>query len=368
MIGNEWKCLIISQSKAFKEKFLLNNEYYSIENHGPYEMYELGDFALESGETLKNARLAYAQHGELNEDRSNAILFTIMFSGTSKNMEHYIGPGKALDTNKYCIILPNQLGNGISTSPHNIDGEQAMQNFPVISIGDDVVAQHKLLTEKFGITQLQLVTGWSMGAQQTYEWAIRYPDMVERAAPIAGTAKCTPHNALYVEVFSEALTSDPNFLEGAYTTAHSCELGLKRLAHVFALMGASSEFYKQEVWRKLGFSSKEECMENFWTAWFKPMDPNALLCMANKWKLGDSSRHANGELPKALERITAKMYIIAFEMDMFVPPADAAYEQQFVKNSELKIVPSLMGHFAMLGLIEDDFHAINTLFSELLAA
>jgi homoserine O-acetyltransferase len=347
---------------------LLNNEYYTVENHGPYEHFELGDFALESGQTLKNAQLAYAIYGQLNADRSNAILFTIMFSGTSNNMAHYIGPGKALDPDKYCIILPNQLGNGLSSSPHNIDGDQAMENFPTLSIGDDVVAQHRLLTEKFNINELQLVTGWSMGAQQTLEWAIRYPDMVRRAAPIAGTAQCTPHNALYVDVFSEALKSDPAFNHGAYTEAHSCELGLKRLAHVFALMGVSAELYKQRQWQRLGFDSKQAFLEQFWEAWFKPMDPNALLVMARKWQMGDASQHANNDLVQALQSITAKTFMIGFDKDMFVPPADLSYEQQYIHNSELKLLPSLMGHFAMLGLFEEDFQAIDGLFSELLAS
>ena len=347
---------------------MLNNEYYTVENHGPYECFDLGDFDLESGQTLSDAKLAYAIFGELNADRSNAILFTIMFSGTSKNMAHYIGPGKALDPEKYCIILPNQLGNGLSTSPHNIDGDQAMENFPAISIGDDVVAQHRLITEKFNINELQLVTGWSMGAQQTLEWAIRYPNIVKRAAPIAGTAQCTPHNALYVDVFSEALQSDPAFNQGAYTQAHSCEEGLKRLAHVFALMGVSAELYKQQQWQRLGFDTKQAFLTQFWEAWFKPMDPNALLVMARKWQQGDSSRHTNNDLVQALKSITAKTFIIGFEQDMFVPPADLLYEQQYIHNSELKLLPSLMGHFAMLGLFEEDFEAIDGLFLELLAS
>ncbi len=347
---------------------MLNNEYYSVDNHGPYDYFELGDFTLESGEVLKNGRLAYAKYGELNADCSNAILFTIMFSGTSKNMAHYIGPGKALDPDKYCIILPNQLGNGLSTSPHNIDGEQSMENFPSLSIGDDVIAQHRLLTEKFDIKELQLVTGWSMGAQQTLEWAIRYPSMVKRAAPVAGTAQCTPHNALYVDVFCEALMSDPAFNQGAYTGAHDCELGLQRLAHVFALMGVSPELYKQQQWQRLGFESKQDFLEKFWEAWFKPMDPNALLSMARKWQNGDSSQHAKHDLPQALKKITANTFMIGFEKDMFVPSADLAYEQQYIQKSELKILPSLMGHFAMLGLFEEDFQAIDGLFSELLSS
>jgi len=346
---------------------MLKNDYYTQDQHGPYEFYPLGDFKLESGATLQDAQLAYATHGRLNEKKDNVILFTIMFSGTSKNMEHYIGPGKALDPDKYFIILPNQLGGGLSTSPHNSDGDQAMADFPSMSIVDDVVAQHQLLTEHFGIIELQLVTGWSMGAQQTYEWAIRYPAMVKRAAPIAGTAKCTPHNALYVDVFSQALMSDPAWENGNYTDPHACELGLQRLANVFALMGACSEFYKQEQWQRIGFDSQQAMMEGFWHAWFKPMDPNALLIQARKWQQGDSSKQFNDDITLALQAITAKTYVIAFERDMFVPVEDCRDEQHYILDSELMVVSSLMGHFAMLGVFEEDFQSVDTLLAELLA-
>lgn len=346
---------------------MLKNKYYTQDQHGSYQFHALGDFKLESGEILNNAQLAYAVHGKLNEAKDNVILFTIMFSGTSHNMEHYIGQGKALDPEKYCIILPNQLGGGLSTSPHNIDGLQAMSGFPEVSIRDDVMAQHQLLTEHFGIQELQLVTGWSMGAQQTYEWAIRFPGMVKRAAPIAGTAKCTPHNALYVSVFAEALMSDPAWNEGNYSDPHACELGLKRLAHVFALMGLSTEFYKLEQWQRLGFDTKQDMLTGFWEAWFQPMDPNSLLIQAKKWQQGDSSRHADGDLGEALNGIKAKTYVIAFEKDMFVPVEDCKDDQQQISGSELKVIPSLMGHFAMLGLLEDDFSAINSALEELLS-
>ena len=346
---------------------MLLNEYYTQDQHGPLKFFELGGFQLESGEILRDAKLAYAVHGELNESKDNAILFTIMFSGTSKNMEHYIGEGKALDPNKYCIILPNQIGGGLSTSPHNIDGPQAMSGFPDISIGDDVVAQHQLATEKFGIQELQLVTGWSMGAQQTYEWAIRYPNMVKRAAPIAGMAKCTAHDTLYVDVFSEALKSDLAWDNGNYSDPHACKEGLKRLAHVFALMGLCTEFYKQEQWRRVGFDSMQAMLDGFWEGWFQSMDPNALLVQAKKWKTGDSSAHTNGDLATALKKIKAKTYVIAFEEDMFVPVSDCELEQKLINNSELKVIPSLMGHFAMLGLLEEDYEIIDNILENLLS-
>ena len=129
----------------------MENEYYSQENHGPYSLFELGDFQLECGRTLANCQLAYSCFGELNSEKTNAIVFTVMFSGTNKAMEKYIGKGLALDPEKYFIVVPNQLGSGLSTSPHNAPPPDAGPDFPQISIGDDVRAQHRLLTEKFGV-------------------------------------------------------------------------------------------------------------------------------------------------------------------------------------------------------------------------
>ena len=131
----------------------------------------------------------------------------------------FIGKGRALDPDRYFILVVNQIGNGLSTSPHNTPAPGGMGNCPYVRIGDDVRAQHKLVTEKFGLTSLALVVGGSMGAQQTYEWAVRHPDMVRRAAPIAGTAKNTIHDFLYTDTLIEAITSDPGFNKGFYSSS-----------------------------------------------------------------------------------------------------------------------------------------------------
>lgn len=165
------------------------NTYYTQENHGPFQLIDIGRLELEEGGVLSHCELAVATHGQLNAAKDNAILVPTWYSGTSKIMEQvYIGPGRALDPSRYFIVVVNQIGNGLSVSPHNNTGDLGGPNFPKVRIGDDVRAQHRLLTEHFGIRRLALVVGGSMGAQQTYEWAVRYPDMVERAAPIAGTA------------------------------------------------------------------------------------------------------------------------------------------------------------------------------------
>jgi homoserine O-acetyltransferase/O-succinyltransferase len=188
---------------------MIENEYYRQEGHGPYELHSIGDLQLEEGGTIRNCQLAVATFGSLNAPRDNAILVPTWYSGTSKIMEQvYIGKGRALDPDKYFIIAINQIGSGLSTSPHNTPMPGGHGHFPRVRIGDDVRAQHKLLTERFGIDKLALVVGGSMGAQQTYEWAVRYPDMVRRAAPIAGTAKNTMHDFLFTETLMDAITSD----------------------------------------------------------------------------------------------------------------------------------------------------------------
>ena len=266
-----------------------------------------------------------------------------------------------------------------------------MGAFPELTIGDDVEAQYRLLTEELGIESLELVLGWSMGAQQTYEWAVRYPEMVRRAAPIGGTARTTPHTALYVDVFNEALRSDPAWNNGFYTEPHAVHLGLRRQARIFALMGATPEFYKQELWRRVrfssaeealtglsaefyrreisrreGFSSMEDFLVGFWESWFVPMDPNALLSMAAKWRRGDVSLHTRGDLEAALQRIKAKTFVMPFEKDMFIQLEDCAAEQALIPGSELRPIPSLWGHFAMFGLFAEDFTFIDNTLRELL--
>lgn len=293
-------------------------------------------------------------------------MFPHMFSGSNKHMEPYAGEGKALETSEYFIIFPNQIGNGLSTSPHNTSGPESMGAFPNVHISDDVRAQHRLVTEQFGIDSLQLVLGWSMGAQQAFEWAVRYPDMVKRAAPIGGTAKGYPHNHLLVTMVMDALKSDPAWNNGFYREAHAVSVGLRRIAKVFAMMGASTEFYKQELWTRINFSSLDDFLENFWEAWFAPMDPNALLCMLWKWDHHDVSKHTGGDLKEALGRIQAKVFDMPFEEDMMFPLGDCQAEQKMIPNSELRPIATLWGHFGMFGLFEEDFRFIDRTLNELL--
>ena len=214
---------------------MIENAYYSQDVHGPFELHDIGNLELEEGGTIRDCKLAYATFGERSEAKDNAILIPTWYSGTSKIMEDvYIGEGRALDPAKYFIIIVNQIGNGLSSSPHNTPPPGGMGYFPRVRIGDDVRAQHKLVTELFGLDSLALVVGGSMGAQQTYEWAVRYPDMVRRAAPIAGTARNTIHDFLFTETLVDAITSDPGFNNGFYASPDDVREGLLRHAKMWA--------------------------------------------------------------------------------------------------------------------------------------
>ncbi len=344
------------------------NDYYSRENHGDFELFELGEFPLEDGGTLHRGVLAYATFGKLNAKKDNAVLLPTWYSGTSKIMaDVHVGKGRAIDPDKYFVIIANQLGNGLSSSPSNTPSPFDMARFPRIQIGDDVRAQHHLLTKHFGIGCLELVCGGSMGAQQTYEWAVRYPEMVKRAAPLAGTAKNTPHDFLFVDTLRESITSDPAWNQGWYTTPHGVHVGLRRHARLWSVMGFSTELFKQKQWRDLGFSSTEDFVVGFLENYFLPMDPNNLLCMAWKWQRGDVSRHTNGDLKSALERIRAKVFVLPIDEDMFFPPRDCEAEQKMIPNSEYRVLHSIYGHLGLFGIEAEYLTQLDQHLGDLLA-
>ena len=346
---------------------MLDNDFYSQEQQGPYADFILGDFELERGGVIPNCRLAYATIGTLNDKRDNAVLFPHMFSGTSKHMQMFAEEGLALDPSRYFVIFPNMLGNGVSSSPHNSPAPVSMSDFPLVMIGDDVRAQHRLVTEHFGIERLELVLGWSMGAQQTFEWAVRFPEMVKRAAPIAGTARGTPHNYLLVDNAMRMIRSDPAWSGGDYGSAHAVKEGLNLLARFFAQIGLSKSFYADEMWRGIGFDTFDAFMSGFWEAWFAPMDPNALLCLLQKWQYADVSRHTDGDLGKALGRIEALVWNLPFEQDMMFTVDECRAEHELTPRSEFKPIPTAWGHFGMLGVDPADKAFINDAIQGLLA-
>ena len=341
-------------------------DYYSAEVQGPYEHFELGPFPLDSGDTLPAARLAYRTLGRLNAAKDNAVLVPHMYSGTSASMQMLVGEGRALEPSRYFLLLPDQFGSGLSSSPSNTPAPFDRGRFPEVSIADDVRAQHRLVTERFGITALHAVLGWSMGGQQTYEWAVRHPEMVPRAAVFAATAKTPVQNQLQLDVQCELLRSDPAFADGFYSDSEDVRLGLARHAMAWAATSTSYQFFRDEVWRRLGFAAAEEFTVGFTRGHFQPMDPNNLLRQAAKWRAADVSLCAGGDMEAALARITAAFFVFPFGGDLLFPVEDHRRDAAMIRDARLRVIDGPLGHFTMFGLIPEDAAAIDEALAEVL--
>ena len=155
-----------------------------------YPIFHAGNVVLQSGLTFRDARLAYQTYGTLNADKSNVILYMTSFAAHHYDVDWLIGPGKALDTDKYFVVVPNLFGNGLSSSPSNATEPFTGSRWPYFTILDNIRVQHKLLTEHLGIHSLEMACGWSMGGLQAYQWASYYPAMVKRMVVLCGAAKC----------------------------------------------------------------------------------------------------------------------------------------------------------------------------------
>jgi homoserine O-acetyltransferase/O-succinyltransferase len=308
-------------------------------------VFELGDLELELGGTLTDVRLAYRTHGSLAAARDNAILFPHMYSGTPASLDGWIGPGRPLDAERWFVICPGQFGNGSSSSPSNTSGE-----FPELTIGDDVAAQHRLVADHLGVERLELVVGFSMGAQQAYEWAVRFPGAVRRLAVFAGLARTTPANDLLVAVSAEALQTG----------------GTRQHAHYWAATGLSAELFREEGWRGAGFESLDDLVTRLFEDDYGRFAVADLLCQLGKWRRADISRHTGGNLGAALGRISARTVVAAFSHDAWFPVADCEVEQRLIAGSELRVVQSLWGHYAW-GITQAEIAQIDDVLRDLLA-
>ncbi|KAF1066379.1 alpha/beta fold hydrolase [Variovorax sp.] len=332
-----------------------------------HQIFELGDVVLQRGATLRGAKLAYKTYGTLNADKSNVVVYPTWYSGQHHDNEWLIGEGMALDPAKYFIIVPNMLGNGLSSSPSNTPPPYDLARFPHVTLYDNVTLQHRLVTEQFGIERIALVVGWSMGAQQTNQWGCLYPEMVERIAPFCGSARTAPHNIVFLEGVKAALTSDAAWNGGWYTTPPT--RGLRAVGRVYAGWGLSQPFYRQELWRELGFSSLEDFLVGYWEGFFLKKDANNLLAMLWSWQHGDISANPvfGGDFKKALGAIRARAIVMPAERDLYFPAADNEWEVAQMPNAKYRPIPGVWGHFARGGSSPVDTRFIDDALRELLA-
>ena len=333
-----------------------------------YQIFEAGDVVLQSGLTYRGARLAYKTYGTLDAARRNVIVHPTSYGAQHYDLEWAIGEGRALDPTRYFIVIPNMFGNGLSSSPSNTPPPFDRARYPHFTMADNVRLQQRLLEQVFGIERIKLVYGFSMGAQQAFHWAALFPDRVERILPICGSARTSPHNRVFLEGVKAALTADPAWQDGWFATQPV--RGFQAMGRVYAGWGLSQAFYREEVWRRLGFSSLEDFLIGSWEANFRRRDANDLLAMLWMWQRADISANElyNGDLGKALGAITADAMIMPCETDLYFTVEDNRREVARMKRAELRPIPSIWGHRAGNPVFNpEDADFINNAVRDLLA-
>lgn len=315
---------------------------------------------LSSGKNLWPVTLAYESYGQLNADKSNAILIEHAFSGDAHAAGFYpqqdragwwdimIGPGKAFDTDKYFVICSNVIGGcSGSTGPSSINphtGKPYALDFPLITI-EDIVCAQKHLVQHLGIKKLFCVVGGSMGGMQVLQWVASFPEMVERVIPIAAALKHSPQQIAFNEVGRQAVMADPAWNKGYYYEKDFPLRGLAIARMIGHITYMSPESMEEKFARKL----KEDKSDFSFAADFeiegylkyrgdnfvKRFDANSYLYITKAMDYFDLS---DGQLfPKKSNFSHLRFLVIAFRSDWLYPPGQAKEIVRAVKQHGLHI-------------------------------
>jgi homoserine O-acetyltransferase len=305
-------------------------------------------FWLESGATLSPVTLAYEMYGRLNADRSNAIVICHALSGGAHAAGYLlpddaqpgwwddcIGPGKAFDTDRFCVICSNVLGSCYGSSgPSSVDpptGQAYGLRFPVVTIGDMVRAQVKLL-DYLGINRLLAVAGGSMGGMQVLEWAAHHPERVRAAIPIATTARHSPMLIAFSEVGRQAIYADPAWNQGDYYSSgrkpdaglsvarmvgHITYLSEQSMHHKFGRRLQGRERYGYEFQTEFEIESYLKHNGDKFTRRF---DANSYLYVTKALDYFDLAGQHGGSLAAAFKNSTETAFlVISFTSDWLYP-------------------------------------------------
>jgi len=311
-----------------------------------YEVFNAGNVVLQSGRTFRNLFVAYKTFGTLNADKSNVIVYPTSYAAQHYDIQFMVREGGALDPSKYFIVIINLLGNGLSSSPSNTPWPDVGTRYPDVTYYDAVHVQRRMLAELWGIERVALVYGWSMGAMQAYHWAALFPQAVERIAVVCGSARCAPHNHVFIEGAKHALMADAAYQDGVFTQRPV--RGNRAMGRVYAGWALSQSFYREELWRKLGASSLEDFLVANWETTFARRDPSDLLAQFWTWQHGDISANElyHGDLPMALAAIEARVLLMPGDEDLYFQVEDNRQEMKHLLHATLSPIPSVWGHRA----------------------
>jgi homoserine O-acetyltransferase len=317
------------------------------------KVFELPSFTTQGGRTLKNVKVGWESYGTLNADKSNAILICHFFSGNSHAAGKYdakdaapgywdaiIGPGKAIDTNKYFVLSSDTLVNlntgdprTTTTGPASVNpdtGKPYALDFPVVTIGDFVNVQ-KALVESLGIQRLALVAGPSMGALQTYEWAASHPAMVAKAMPVIGAGEADAQLIAWLDVWAAPILVDANWNKGDYYGRTPPNAGLAKALAVVTLQANHGDWTNGTFARKPAKAEEEpgkalsnrfqvqSILDNAGEARAKVSDANHFLYLV---KANQLFAAGGNSLAEAATKIKAPMLLITQPKDL-VFTADA---------------------------------------------
>lgn len=342
---------------------------------------------LKCGVVLQQFDLVYETYGELNANKSNAVLVCHALSGTHHVAgkhhpedkypgwwDNLVGPNKPLDTNKYFVIGVNNLGGCHGSSgPASINPETGKPfgaSFPIVTV-DDWVASQAMLADYLGIKKFAAIIGGSLGGMQALQWSITFPERIEHALVIASAPNLTAQNMAFNEVARQAIITDPEFYGGDYY-AHNVvpHRGLRiarMLGHITYLsddaMGAKfGRRLKDTI--KYSFDVEFE-MESYLRyqadKFAKEFDANTYIRMTRALDYFDPASEFNGDLSATLKNATAKFLVISFTSDWRFSPERSREIVKALLDNELSVkyaeVTAAHGHDAFL-MPDEHYHAI----------
>lgn len=304
---------------------------------------DLGDLAVERGGVIRGARLAWQAHGTLSAARDNVIVYPCSYTADHDDLAWLIGPDGVLDPSRWFIVIPDMFSNGLSSSAADTAGFPAL-----VTMADNVRAQRRLLSEVFGVDRVAAAYGFSMGAGQAYHWAALYPDLVERAIVVCGSARTSVHNRVFLSGLLRTLEAAPEYAGDGRFRAEPAA-ALRAFAHIYAGWGLSQDFYRERLYETaLGAPSLAAFIKSDWEDSFAAHRAANLYAQALTWQEADISANDlyDGDLPKALAAIKARVLLMPSATDLYFRVADNEAELARLSKAELAVIPSIWGHRA----------------------
>src|SRR5258708_10221582 len=196
---------------------------------------DLGDLPVERGGVIRDARLAWQTRGTLNDARDNVIVYPCSYSADHEGVAWLIGPDAVRDPARWFIVVPDMFSNGLSS------GAAETADYPaLVTMADNVRAQHRLLAGYFRVNRVAAAYGFSMGAGQAYHWAALFPELVERAIIVCGSARTSLHNRVFLSGLLRTLEAAPEYQGGGRFSSEPVA-ALRAFAHIYAGWGLSQD-------------------------------------------------------------------------------------------------------------------------------